>query len=229
MKECLKGDPYLPGRGTMEALQAVHSHEDSPSASGFHHGTQLHEGFHHFLLGRVVVGRIRLQEGKGGAEGDGLGNELPRTDACLGRALRNLPEGSPGSFPRREEGHGRGVQLRGTNQLQPKLEGRQPRAESLSASREGSRRQGEASPFPLHAQREGRLLVKLRHMPSNGFKNTEQKPKVKIRQKSRRGNKTVGGLAGKGESGAAREPEVPYILVLCRIRCRIRFRRPVQV
>jgi hypothetical protein len=122
-KKCLEGDSHLPGRRAMKALQTVHPHEDSPPAGGLYHGAQFHEGFHHLLLGCVIVSRVRLQEGQGGTEGDGLGNHLSRTNACLSPSFRNLPEGSPDSLSRREERHGGGVQLRRANQLQPKLEG----------------------------------------------------------------------------------------------------------
>ena len=137
----------------MKALQAVHPHEDSPPAGGLHHGAQLHEGFHHLLLGGVVVGRIRLQKSQGRAEGDGLGNQLPRANSCFGSSLRDLPEGSPGPLSRREEGHGSGIQLRSANQLQPKLEGGQPDTESLPTSGKGRGEQGEGKlpcspPYP---------------------------------------------------------------------------------
>jgi hypothetical protein len=56
----------------MKALQAIHPHEDSPSASGLYYRSQLHESRHHGLVGRVIVGRIRFEESQGRAEGDGL-------------------------------------------------------------------------------------------------------------------------------------------------------------
>jgi hypothetical protein len=71
----------------VKALQAIHSHEDPPPAGGLHHGAQLQESFQHLFLGSVIVGRVRLQEGKGRTEGDGLGDHLSRSDSGLGRSL----------------------------------------------------------------------------------------------------------------------------------------------
>jgi len=68
LEKSLEGDPDLPGRGAVEALHSVHSQKDPPPTGGFHHGTQFQKGLHHLLLGRVVMGRIRLQEGEGWAK-----------------------------------------------------------------------------------------------------------------------------------------------------------------
>jgi hypothetical protein len=100
LQEGLKGDPYLMGRGAVKALQTVHSHEDSPAAGGLHHRAQPHEGFHHLLLSRVVVGWIGLQKGQRGAEGDGLGDQLARPDPGFCPSLRNLPQRSSGALSR---------------------------------------------------------------------------------------------------------------------------------
>jgi len=63
LEESLKGHSNLPGRRSVKTFHPVHSQEDPPPAGRLHHGAQLHESFHHLLLGGVVVGRIRLQEG----------------------------------------------------------------------------------------------------------------------------------------------------------------------
>jgi hypothetical protein len=102
MEKGLQSYPHLPGRGAMEAFQAIHSQEDSPPSRWLHHGAQLHESLHHLFLGCIVVGRVRLQKSQGGAEGDGLGNQLPRSNPCLGTPLGDLPEGSPASLSRCE-------------------------------------------------------------------------------------------------------------------------------
>jgi len=122
-KESLEGNNNLVERGAVEAFQTVHPHKNTPPTGGLHDGTQSHEGFHHLLLSRVVVGRIRLQKSQGRAERDGLGNQLTRPNTCFSSSLRDLPQRSQHAFSRREEGYGSGIQLRSTNQLQPKLEG----------------------------------------------------------------------------------------------------------
>jgi hypothetical protein len=72
LEEGLKGHPDLPDGRAVKALQAIHPHEDSPSAGGFYYRSQLHESRHHGLVGRVIVGRIRFQESQGRAQGYGL-------------------------------------------------------------------------------------------------------------------------------------------------------------
>jgi len=99
-KKRLQGNPNLPGRGAVKAFHSVHAQEDSSSPSRLHYGAQPHESLRHFFLGRVVVGRIRFQEGEEGAEGNGLGNKLTRTDSRLRSPLRHLPEGPPNPFSR---------------------------------------------------------------------------------------------------------------------------------
>jgi hypothetical protein len=135
----------------VKALQAVHSHENPASAGRFDDRAELHESFYHLLLGCVVVGWIRLQEGQRGAEGDGLGNELARADTCLCPPLGNLPDGSPGPFAWGKKAHRRSIQLRCSDQLQTKLEGGQPHAESLSTSGKGSGVPKRLVPFPPQA------------------------------------------------------------------------------
>jgi len=92
-KEGLQSDPNLPDRRSVEAFHPIHPQEYPAPAGGLHHRAQLHEGFYHLLLCDVVVGRVRLQEGEGGTEGNGLGNHLAGAGSRFGSPLRYLPEG----------------------------------------------------------------------------------------------------------------------------------------
>ena len=90
------------------------------------------------LCSGSVVRGVGFQQGEGRAEGDSSRHPHARTDACLGRSLRNLPNLSALSqVTWSKEGNRGRIQFRSTDQLEPKLEGGKPEAERRVRGKSG--------------------------------------------------------------------------------------------
>ena len=116
----------LSWRRAEEAAEAVHSQENSPTACRFDDRRELGEDLEHGVDRGIVVGRVGLEQSQGGAERNGLGNELAGPDSRIMSTLGDLPDRASCAFSGREQGDRRAVELGRADELESKLEGREP-------------------------------------------------------------------------------------------------------
>ena len=123
-------DPFHLGSGApVQALQSVHPHVEDPRLRRVYHRTHPLERLQDIPRGGGKVCRIGFQEDQCGAESEGSRYAHPGVDSRTRRPLRYLEDLSalPGTSGC-QKGHGRGVQLRRPDELQPQLEGGEPEA-----------------------------------------------------------------------------------------------------
>jgi hypothetical protein len=91
-------DPvHLISRRPIEPLESVHPDlEDPVLLRGLNYWAHVPEDLQDFLDGGRVMRGVRLEEGEGGAEGNGPGNEHPGLDAGLRCPLGHLPKSAAG-------------------------------------------------------------------------------------------------------------------------------------
>src|SRR5690606_27332295 len=118
-----------------EPVEPVHPQEDAPAVRRLQNGRDLRQDLEERLHRGVVVRGVGLQERERGAEGDGLRDELARTDARIVGALRYLPDRPARALAGPEQGDRRAVELRRAHQLQTELERGKPEAQCLPALR----------------------------------------------------------------------------------------------